>query len=92
MTVDEELKVGNEGGVFSERCIAVEIASDVVFEGGDVGIAFVGMNGEAFHGNRGEGFRYGRLHGMLCGGDDSALCAVSHDGFCGFAGVGGGAG
>ena len=66
--VDKELKVGDEGGVFGEGCISVEIASDVVFEGGDVGIAFVGMNGEALHRDGREGGGDGGLYGVACGG------------------------
>ena len=87
MAVDEELKVGDESWVFGKGCIAVEVVSNIVFEGGDVGIAFGGMNGKTFHGNGGEGFGYREVIVLLCGGDDRTLGAMAHDGFGGFADV-----
>ena len=48
MAVDEKLKVGDESWVFGKGCIAVEVVSNIVFEGGDVGIAFGGITARPF--------------------------------------------
>ena len=85
MAVDEELKVGEKGGVFGEGGVAVEVVAEVVGEGGDGGVAVGGGFREAFHGDGGEG-----VVGLWRG--DGALDGVVENGLYGVAGVGRGEG
>ena len=77
--------MGEEGGVFGEGGVAVEVVAEIVGEGGDGGVAFGGRVGEAFHGDGGEGV-------VGFGWGDGALYGVVEDVFNGVAGVGWGEG